>query len=219
MKPPSENHDLIRWLDGEMKEPERASFEEQLKHDPVLAKEAQELRALSEGIRSHLSAEMKVPHADFFNSQIQVRIAQMGIDDARAKQKREATDWSVLLQWLRQPWLAAAGAVALAIIGFVVLRPTADTPGESFILSSYAPNAHVQARTFHDAAADATVLMLDGLDAVPTDRKVSGISVQRSETEPELASTTLYDAGGTPLLMISRDAAGNPLIWAKTPQG
>lgn len=219
MKPPSENHDLIRWIDGEMKEAERASFEEQLKHDPVLAKEAQELRALSEGIRSHLSAEMKVPHADFFNSQIQVRIAQMEADEARAKQKSGNADWSILLQWLRQPWFAAAGAVALAIIGFVALRPTADTPGESFILSSYAPNAHVQARTFHDAGADATVLMLDGLDAVPADRKVTGISVQHSETEPELASTTLYDAAGAALLTISRDAVGNPLIWTKAPQG
>jgi hypothetical protein len=43
----------------------------------MLAKEAQELRALSDRHSPHLPAEMNVPHADFFNSQIQVRIAQM----------------------------------------------------------------------------------------------------------------------------------------------
>jgi hypothetical protein len=61
--------------------------------------------------------------------------------------------------------------------------------------------------------------MLDGLDAVPAERKVSGINVRRSETEPKLAATTLYDDAGTPLLMISCDALGNSLIWAKSPQG
>jgi hypothetical protein len=218
MKPPSENHDLIRWLDGEMKEAERASFEEQIKQDPVLAREAEELRSLSADIRSHLPAELKVPHADFFNSQIQVRIAQMEADEARAKQS-EVPNWTALLQWLRQPWFAAAGAVALAIMSFVLLRPVQDEPAESFILSSYTPNAQVQARAFHDTAADATVLMLDGLEAVPAERKVSGINAQRSETEPELASTTHYDAAGAPLLTISRDGVGNPLIWTKTPQG
>ena len=92
----------------------------------------------------------------------------------------------------------------------VVLRP--NVPSESLILSSYTPNAHVQAHTFHDKAADATVLMLDGLDAVPAEKKVSGINVLRSEMEPALASTTLYDAQGALVLMISRDAVGNPMI-------
>lgn len=218
MKTPSENHDLSRWLDGEMSDTDLVSFEEQLKHDPMLAKEAQELRALSDSIRTHLPAEMNVPHADFFNSQIQVRISQMEAEEARGGQT-DALGWAALFRWLRQPWFAAAGAVALAVLSFVLFRPAASTPVESFIISSYTPSARVHAHTFHDAAADATVLMLDGLDAVPAEKKISGISVQRSETEPELASTTLYDAAGTPLLMISRDAVGTPMIWTKAPRG
>ncbi|MFN0078210.1 MAG: anti-sigma factor family protein [Prosthecobacter sp.] len=218
MKPPSENHDLTRWLDGEINESERASFEERLKHDPALAKEAQELRALSATLRSHLSAEIKMPHADFFNSQIQVRISQMEADEPRSKQSA-ALDWATLLHWLRQPWFAAAGAVALAVLSFVLFRPASDAPTKSTILSSYTPNTHVRAHTFHDEAADATVLMLDGLDAVPAKKKISGISAQRSEIETEFASTTLYDATGARLLMISRDAVGTPLIWTKAPRG
>lgn len=209
MKPPSDNHDLIRWLDGEMNDTERIAFEERLKHDAVLAKEAQELRALSASLRTHLPAEMKVPHADYFNTQIEVRITQMELDEARSKQA--GPGWASLLQWLRQPWFVAAGAAALAVLSFVLLRPASGS-SESLILSSYTPNTRVQARTFHDKDADATVLMLDGLDAVPAEKKVSGINVQRSEMEPELASTTLYDAQGAPVLMISLDAVGNPMI-------
>lgn len=215
MKPPSENHDLIRWLDGEMTEAERASFEERLKHNPVLAGEARELRSLSEGIRTHLPAEMPVPHADFFNSQIQVRVAQMERTENRGREG-SAFSW---LDWLRQPWLAAAGAAALAVLGFFLLRTGDAESGQSLILSSYTPNTQVHARTFHDDSAQATVLMLDGLDDVPADRKISGINVHRSEMEPELAATTLFDVTGSRLLMISRDAAGNPQFWTTTPRG
>jgi hypothetical protein len=218
MKPPSDNHDLSRWLDGEMNDTEHAALEEQLKLDPVLAKEAKELRALSATLRSHLPAEMKMPHADFFNSQIQVRIAQMEAEETRLKQPT-STGWRNLLQWLRQPWLAAASALALAVFSFVLFRPASGDPTTSTILSSYTPNTQVRAHTFHDEAASATVLMLDGLDAVPAEKKISGISVQRSEIEPEFASTTLYDATGTQLLMISRDNAGTPMIWTKAPRG
>lgn len=214
MKHPSEEHDLIRWIDGEMNETESRAFETRLKSDPVLAKEAAEMRALSASLRTHLPAEMRVPHADFFNTQIGVRITQMALDEARARQA--APGLGSLLQWLRKPWFAVAGAAALAVLGFVVLNPENGGASESMILSSYTPNTHVQARTYHDDAAEATVLMLDGLDAVPAERKVSGIHVGRSEVEPELASTTMYNSQGAAVLMISRDALGNPLL---TPRG
>ena len=214
MKPPSEEHDLIRWIDGEMNETERTAFEERLKQDPVLAKEARQMRELSTNIRAHLPAEMRVPHADYFNTQIEVRITQMALDEARAKQSSPGR--GAMFQWLRQPWFALAGTAALAVLGFFLMNPATGDASESMIISSYTPNTHVQARTYHDSAADATVLMLDGLDAVPAERKVSGINIQRSEVEPELASTTMFDSHGTPVLMISRDALGNPMI---TPRG
>ncbi|MDZ4401191.1 hypothetical protein [Prosthecobacter sp.] len=218
MKPPSEDHDLIRWLDGEMSEAERTSFEERLKQDPVLAKEAKGLRELSAGIRAHLPAELKVPHEDFFNSQIQVRIAQLEMGNTRAEPNGKV-GLAVLFNWLRQPWLFATGAAALAVLSFLLLQPAGDSHSESFILSSYTPNVSVHAHTFHDDAADATVLMLDGLDAIPAERKVSGISVHRTEIDPELASTTFYDASGARVLLLARDATGNPLIWTQAPRG
>lgn len=210
MKHPSEEHDLVRWIDGEMNEAERATFEERFKHEPALATEARTMRAMSASLRAHLPAEMRVPHADYFNTQIEVRITQIALDEARAKQG--GTGWSAALQWLRQPWFALAGTAALAVVGFVLLYPDTNGASESVILSSFAPNTHVQARSYHDSGAEATVLMLDGLDAVPAERKVSGINIQRSEVEPELASTTMFNGQGTAVLMISRDALGNHLI-------
>ncbi len=210
MKHPSEEHDLIRWIDGEMNEDERVTFEARLKQDPALATEVQKMSALSASLRAHMPAEMRVPHADYFNTQIEVRITQMALDEARAKQS--ASGWSAVLQLLSKPWFALAGATALAVVGFLLLNPEIGVASESMILSSYTPNTRVQARTYHDAGADATVLMLDGLDAVPADRKIAGINIQRTEMEPELASTTMFDGQGTAVLMISHDALGNPMI-------
>ncbi len=213
MKPPSESHELIRWLDGEMTEAERASFEGQLKQDPVLAKDAEEFRALSASLRAHLPAEMRVPHEDFFNSQIQVRIAQRE-NEASLSGRVSSASW---LTWFRQPWFAVAGAAAVVAFGFLALRNTENTT-DSLILSSYTPNTAVMARTYHDVSAQATVLMLDGLEEVPSDRKVSGLNVHHSESEPEIASTTLYDTSGALLLMISRDSTGNPYFRTVPPR-
>jgi hypothetical protein len=219
MKPPSEDHDLIRWLDGEMTDSEIAAFEARLKDDPLLSKEADELRALSTGIREHLPAEMRVPHADFFNSQIQVRIAQMDLDESRRKGSGSQSLTVTLLTWLRHPWFATAGAVALAILGFVLMRPETQSSGHSLILSSYTPGLGVEASTYHNIEADATVLMLDGLEDVPADRKISGLSVHSSDNQSKVATTTLFDATGSPLLVISRDAVGHPLFLTNTPRG
>ncbi len=219
MKPPSEDHDLIRWLDGEMTDSEIAAFEARLKDEPLLSKEADELRALSKGIHEHLPAEMKVPHADFFNSQIQVRIAQMDLDESRRKGSGNQSLTVTLLTWLRHPWFATAGAVALAILGFVLMRPETQSSGHSLILSSYTPGLGVEASTYHNIEADATVLMLDGLEDVPADRKISGLSVHSSDNQSKVATTTLFDATGSPLLVISRDAVGHPLFLTNTPRG
>jgi hypothetical protein len=219
MKPPSEDHDLIRWLDGEMTETEIAAFEARLKDDLLLSKEADELRALSVDIREHLPAEMKVPHADFFSSQIQMRIAQMDLDESRRKESGNHSLSVTLLTWLRQPWFATVGAVALAVLGFVLMRPEKQSSGHSMILSSYTPGLGVEASTYHHFEADATVLMLDGLEDVPSDHKVSGLSVHRSDNQSEVATTTLFDATGSPLLVISRDALGHPLFLTNSPRG
>jgi len=216
MKPPSENHDLTRWLDGVMSDAERSAFEQHLAEDPTLSREANALKSLRADLRTHLPAEMNVPYGDFFNSQIQVRLAQ---EESRRVSDSAHSSAAKLLQWLKKPWLALAGTAAATAVLTVALLRTPDADSYSRILSSYTPDIRVEARSFHDDAAQATVLVLDGLDEVPAERKVSGINVHRSENEPEIAATALFDAGGKRLLTISRDAVGNPQFTVTPPRG
>lgn len=211
MKTPSEDHDLIRWLDGEMNEAERSRFTARLEADPSLKAEVEVMQRLSADLRAHLPDEMPVPYADFFNSQIQVRIAQEETLSLPAAQR----SW---LDWFRLPTLLTATA-AIAIAGYTIWQQSAPA-GNSFVHSIYAPNPAVKAHTFHSEAAQATVLMLDGVEEIPADRKIVGYHIERSETDQEIAATTLYGERGEVLLVVTKDARNQPrLLTGYNPRG
>jgi anti-sigma factor RsiW len=209
MKTPSEDHDLIRWLDGEMTDAERVSFSARLDADPALKAEVGMMQRMSTDLRAHLPAEMPVPYGDFFNSQIQIRLSQ---DEPLIPEVRAS--W---LDWFRLPTVITAAA-AVIIAGFMIMQK-GPAAGDSVVHSFYVPNSSVQARTFHSKEAQATVLMLDGVEAMPADRKIVGYQIQRSETDQEVATTTLFGERGEVVLVVSKDAHNQPRLLSATPRG
>jgi hypothetical protein len=201
---------LGRWLDGELSPEEQTRFEAMMAADPALSEEARSMKKMGEAIRAHVTLERDVPHADFFNSQIQERIAAELQAEERAKTGARATaSW---LDWLRTPW-AFAGAAALLVAGFFLLQQQPQgSNGRTQILSLYAPSSTVKATASYNADAEATVLTLDGLEAIPADRNVAGFNVHHSENNSQMASTTLFDAQGDVLLVMTKDAASRPLV-------
>ena len=209
MKTPSEDHDLIRWLDGEMTDAERVSFSARLDADPALKAEVGMMQRMSTDLRAHLPAEMPVPYGDFFNSQIQIRLSQ---DEPLIPEVRAS--W---LDWFRLPTVITAAA-AVIIAGFMIMQK-GPAAGDSVVHSFYVPNSSVQARTFHSKEAQATVLMLDGVEAMPADRKIVGYQIQRSETDQEVATTTLFGERGEVVLVVSKYAHNQPRLLSATPRG
>jgi anti-sigma factor RsiW len=200
---------LGRWLDGELTPEEHARFESMMAADPALREEAQSMKKIGEAIRSHVTLEREVPHADFFNSQIQECIAAEHQAEQRAKTgTRAAATW---LDWLRAPWAYAAAAAVLAV-GFFLLQQPKAAGARTQILSLYAPSSTVKATASYNADAEATVLMIDGLEAIPADRNVAGFNVHHSENDSQMATTTLFDDRGDVLLVMSKDAASRPLV-------
>lgn len=203
MNTPPDDQLLARWLDNELSPEERTRFEAMMAADPALREEAQSMKTLGDSIRANVTFERTVPHADFFNSQIQERIAAHQRAEARGKAAAGTTSW---LDWLRMPW-ALAGAAAVLAAGFFLMRGEAP---HTEILSLYAPNASVHAAVSYSDDANATVLLLDGLDAIPAERNIAGIHVHHSETDTGVATTTLFDEHGGVLLVMAKDAAGKP---------
>ncbi|MBB5036248.1 anti-sigma factor family protein [Prosthecobacter dejongeii] len=214
MKTPPDDHDLIRWLDGEMDAAESARFTLRLESDPALKAEADMMQRMCADVRTALPVEMPVPFGDFFNSQIQMRIAQ---EQPALPEPVARASW---LDWFRLPGFATLAAVTAAVVVAGVMIVRQDATDGSVVLSSYAPNQSVQVSSFHSPEAHATVLMLNGLEDVPADRKIVGYHIERSETEQEIATTTLYGERGEVVLVVAKDARNQPrLLAAANPRG
>jgi hypothetical protein len=209
MKTPPDDQLLGRWLDNELSSEERTQFETMLSADPALREEPESMKKHGDSHRSNVTFEREVPHADFFNSQIQEAISAE--QRAQARSKGGATTATAWFSWLRTPW-AFAGAAAVLALGFFLLRTEA---ARTEVVSLYAPNAGVQASVSYNEDADATVLLLDGLDAVPADHNIVGMNVHHSETDTEVATTTLFDENGSVMLVMATDAAGKPRTLGK----
>jgi hypothetical protein len=176
-----ETHDPInRWRDGAMNPAERAAFEAELQANPSLRAEAEAMNALGSLLRDHVTLDAPIPHADFFNSQIQEEIAQL----EREKSVSHPTPFLVgALSWLTRRW-AIAGAVAALAIGFFAWNSMPRVEEGSQVLGFYAPNTDVHASSYQDSEANAAVVVLDGLDAIPDDHAISGAEAQPPDAAP-----------------------------------
>lgn len=192
---------------------ERERFEARLSADPALKAEADLMQRLSADLRAHLPAEMPVPYGDFFNNQIQVRLAQ---EENQQVRPQAAAGW---FSWLRLPWLAPAALAAIvAVAALTTLQKGVPAGGsDTFVHSIYVPNSAVHASSYHSADAQATVLMLDGLEEMPADRKIVGFNITRAEMDQAVAATTLFDAEDKAVAVMSKDARNQPVLLTSSP--
>lgn len=176
--------------------------------DPSLQAEVETARQLSAMLKKELPAEMNIPHADFFNSQIQVRLSQIEAEERRSAPVA-ATPW---LGWLRVPWLIGAAAVVIALFA-IWEGDVPNTKSNTLVMSTYAPNPKVVVNSFHSEAAEATVLMLEGLEELPADRKVVGWHLDSGLTDPASMSTAFSGPSGQVEVVMTRDAQNQPRLW------
>jgi anti-sigma factor RsiW len=194
MKTPPDDTDLLRWLDDEMTPLERERIAARLGVEPALRREAESLQALGRSLRDHLPREMAVPHADFFNSQIQVRLAR---ETAGPGRSRGAGSW---LAWFQLPRLAVAAALVLLTVVLVRQPPGSD----SRVLATYTPDPGVHASTHFSEAANATVLLLDGLEEMPAERPLVGY--RQGSADQQLFSVHQQNARSAPPQPVSAEA-------------
>jgi len=211
MNPTHDEENLIRWLDGEMDEAEKARFEARLSAEPALNAEAMKLQQLGGLLKEHLPQPGDIPNPDFFNAQIQRSIEEMRQTERRVA--RPELEHRGVLGWLRLPWLIAGASATIAL--FVLMKPQVSTGGSTEIVRTYAPDPGVHVRVVAAPEANATVLMLDGLPELPAATPLVGFKVHRTETDPRGALTTMFSADNTVLVVLATDVRNQPKLYAR----
>lgn len=162
---PSEQERLTRWVDGELTDDDVRDL---LEAHPEMKNAREDSHRIGDLLRSEIKPEEKVPHADFFNHQIQRRIES--VEPERTTGWRDELTLFPLFTRFRLISGFGFTAVFLGLIAFGLGTPPAD---RSEVVMTYTPVPGATATTEYHRGAAATVIRIAGID-----------DVRESEPEP-----------------------------------
>ena len=200
---------LTQWIDGTLPPQERANLESSL--PPGWAAERDAARQLGDLLRSHLPARMEPPAPERFTSSI---MAAIGRPDSAAAAAGGPAAKVIPFPRFRQ-WFAPLASAAAVAAGFLVWNAT-HKAAAPVLAKVYAPDARVTARAWFAEDADATVIELENLEAVPDDREIRAFDVASAEPAAPGEPQIFYAAANPEraVLVLSRDATNQPLLRA-----
>jgi len=163
---------LTLWLDDELEGHELAMMESRCEAEPSLLELRERHHAWKEWMRKEIPASEEPPYAEFFNARI-LRSIERDRDSA-ASARKTASGWASWRSWF-MPFAAAAGMViafqlgartqpAVQVVDIDVSNAPRAIPVEPIL---YTPEKGVKARWFQSTEADAFVIVLDGVPAIP----------------------------------------------------
>ena len=188
---------LTLWLDDELEGQELALMESRCEADPSLLELRELHRTWKQWMRQGIPASEEPPHADFFNARI-----LRGIERDRecaAPGRKAAAGWVSWRSWF-MPFAAAAGMViafqlgartqpAVEVVDIDVSNAPRAIPVEPIL---YTPEQGVKARWFQSTGADAFVIVLDGVPAIP-DAVDFNMSLSRHEEKDDKEMKSMAD--------------------------
>ena len=161
---------LALWLDDELTGEELAAFEAWVADHPEHSVAREESRRWRRFMAGALPAAEEPPYADFFNSRISRVVREEAAADRPAAPLPPRWSWR---SWL-MPLAACAGMVLAFNIGLKKAGPPEiDVTGAPRAIPVepilYTPENGVEASWFDSAGALATVIVLEGVAAIPDD--------------------------------------------------
>jgi len=158
------------WLDGELSEQERIEFEASLPDKAAAEDEKREASKLGTLLREQLRHQ-SMNNADFFNHQLQQRIARESAPAFGNKRHSQSSRWTIA----RLIWSGAAAMALFLVCAVFVIRekkPTDQSEYLTQILNTrvdpvMSPNATIS--MFKAKEDKVTVLWVDGLQSLPSE--------------------------------------------------
>ena len=178
MKTPPDDNTLALWLDDELEGEELAQVEAWAADHPEQLEAREQVREWRKMIGNSLPAAEEPPAPEFFNERIQhaIRESQHVAKPISSKPR----SWSPI--WM--PLAACAGMVLAFWLGAMV-QPT-DTPAGSTTDNAphlYTPEQGVDAKWISSTDASATVIILDGVNAIPDEVDFTAVALHRTWRE------------------------------------
>ena len=163
---------LAMWLDDELTGSDFAEMEAWAATQPEQLEAREELRKYRETLSANIPASEEPPYPDFFMTRVQQGIRDMQV--AETKLTTPAPKAAVTSFW--KSWLLPVAACAGMVIAFNIGRQggtsnTSVVKKTSPVLSStpvvYTPEEGVDAEWYASGPADATIIVLAGVSAIP----------------------------------------------------
>jgi hypothetical protein len=159
---------LALWLDDELTGKELAEMDAWAAHQPEQLAAREELRAFRRMISENLPASEEPPYPDFFQSRIHQGIREIQARD-HAAALAPVADGARGSFW--RSWLLPAAACAGMVLAFGIGKQTREVgrtaaapPAEPMV---YTPEEGVNAEWFSSSKAGASVIVLQGISAIP----------------------------------------------------
>jgi hypothetical protein len=175
---------LALWLDDELTGEELTTFEASLGNQPELLAAREEVRHWRKMMRDALPASEEPPHAEFFSARI-ARTIREGVQESDRPQQKKPISWQ---GW----WMPLAACAGMGFAFFVGLKsqpgpPEINVAGAPKAIPVepivYTPDGDVDAEWFASSEASATVIVLNGVDAIPDTMDFSETAAAPAERE------------------------------------
>ncbi len=163
---------LTLWIDGELEGEALQGVEAWALENPEIIAERDAIQAMNANIKEHVPSSIEPPYPDFFNQHILRHIGDEAATAERSQQK------SGFWRWFATP--AAACVMAVCFYMGTQVGEVADSAPPLTVTQVppvYTPDGAVSANIF--SSENATVIVLEGLDDIPDDLEMVGISSER----------------------------------------
>jgi len=183
---------LALWLDDELEGDEFALVEAWAADKPDQLAAREENRRWRKQVAALVPASEEPPYPDFFNSRIRREIAETAPVGTVARVRK--VSWWRAAWWM--PTAAVAGMALTFWLGTRLPQPQSATPvavtppAPAVSPALYTPDVQVKADYFSSTKAGATVIVLDGVEAIPDDMDFSNTASVETEDDSDFTASS-----------------------------
>lgn len=200
---------ITRWIDDELRDEDQIDFKKLHDSNPELCDSFKDVSGISNQVlKENYESEKEIPYGDFFNSQIKKKI----FEEASSPTKHSSL-LSDMIQWIRSPFTWTAAVASLCMLFFLNVQPESGFSGNT-IVSTYSPDTSVSivSAEFNEEA-NATVIVLEGLEPVPDETDFSGNHIVSYDRQGPPGFVQFYNKNDKLVYILETDEYGQPNVF------